>query len=234
MAGPYICEFRNRFSSKAGHSSAIVWRLLLWLIGTTFGLGAHAFEQIQRINGLTMQFGTDTFATANAFGRAMTTILQPQLQSAVSSEISSGSTSLLFEMPGLADLGGVNDASFAMGVVSASPVGLAGNPTAYSGNADLDWWYQANPADLDTNGVPKDQLAASISANQLTAGPGKISFTPNPVSATGFLTMSSAVIRAVIGASSAPLISTNQFPPGHLPDENLNPSLVSFAYRLRR
>jgi len=225
-----ICQFRdvkNRNSGKALHVFSS--RQLFWLLLVTFGPGAAAFEQDHRINGLTMQFGTDSFATANAFGRAMAPIFQSQLQTIVSSAISSGSTSLLFEMPGLADLRGVNDPSFKMGVVSGAPVGLGGNPKSYSGTADLDWWYEGNLMQLDTNGRPKNQIAASISASKLTAGPAEIIFDPSPVSATGYLAMSSALIKATVGASSAPLISTNQFPPGHLPDENINPLLVSFA-----
>src|SRR6266568_4856047 len=78
-------------------------------LGTT---GACAFEQDQRINGLTLQFGTDTFATRNAFGGAVGGTVQSQLQTQISSTVASGSTSMLLEMPGLADLTGVSVPSF--------------------------------------------------------------------------------------------------------------------------
>jgi hypothetical protein len=63
--------------------------------------GGRAFQEDQRINGLTLQFGIDAFATHNALGGALANGLGPSLQSATGASITSGSTSLIFEMLGL-------------------------------------------------------------------------------------------------------------------------------------
>src|ERR1700681_2462728 len=60
------------------------------------------FRQDQRINSLTLQFATDSFAAQNAFGGAFGSAVQGQFQSALGSGVTNGATSLLFEMPGLA------------------------------------------------------------------------------------------------------------------------------------
>ena len=178
-----------------------------------------------------MQFGTDAFAAANQFGNAFTGASQGQVQADISGGISSGSTSLVFEMPGLTDLTGTNQPTLQIGVVNAAPLMPAGNPAIYHGTSDLDWWYTPNASELDGNGVPTNQVLGAITASTLTAGPGRITFAPDPLVPylTGRLDMSSAVIKATVGSSSAPLQSTNAYPPGHLPSENLDPLLMSFA-----
>jgi hypothetical protein len=204
--------------------------LVLTGIGLILGTSrVWAFEQDQRINGLTLQFGTDTFATKNALGGAVASSVQPQLQAPISAGVASGATSLLFEMPGLTDLTGVNEPPFNIGVVNAAPIIPTNNPATYSGTSDLDWWYLPSPSDLDKNGHPKNQMSASISAKVLTGGPGEIIFGSSPLSGSGYMEISSAFIKASVGNSSAPLRSTNNFPPGYLSSEDLDPSLVSFA-----
>lgn len=84
------------------------------IVFLSFALGiskGHAFEQDQRINALMLQFATDAFATSNAFERAFAGSAQGQIHTSINSNIASGSTSLLFEMPNLADLSGSNAAS---------------------------------------------------------------------------------------------------------------------------
>ena len=188
---------------------------------------ARAFEQDQRFNSFTMQFGKNSFAVANAFGGAFTSIAQGQIQTAINGNVTSGSFTLLLEMPGLADLTGTNAPNLAIGVVNGSPVLNTNNPTPYSGNSDLDWWYAADPEAVDANGVPKGQIEGSIAAQVLTAA-GNLIF-PNPLGGNGVFAMSSVAVRATVGSSSAPLESTNGFPPGHLPSEHVDPQVVSFA-----
>src|SRR3989442_3523849 len=189
---------------------------------------ARAFEQDQRINALTLQFGTDTFATRNTFGGRFGAVLQPQLETSINSSVASGSIALLFTMPGLTDLTGTNDPSFQIGLVNGTPVIDPANPVSYSGTSDLDWWYTPNAGELDSNGVPINQLSGAIVSRILTAGPGRLSFASGLVT-TGRLDLSSVLLKANVGSSSAPLRSTNNFPPGHRPSENLDPHLVSFA-----
>jgi hypothetical protein len=190
--------------------------------------GGSAFQEDQRMNSLTLQFGTDAFAAHNRFGSAFTSSAQGQMQSAIDGGVSTGSTSMLLEMLGLGDLTGTNAPTLAVGVVNGAPVVDAGNPTGYNGNSDLDWWYTPSASDLDANGVPKVQLSGSIASNALTATGGTLTFAPAPLG-SGPLTMSSVYLAATVDGSSAPLESTNYFPPGHVPSEQIPPDLVSFT-----
>jgi hypothetical protein len=184
---------------------------------------AVAFEQDQRVNALTLQFGTDTFATANAFGGAFVGgAVRSQMQDGIDSSVADGSTSWLLEMPGLTDLSGTSSSPFNVGVVNGVPRVPNGNPSTYDGTADLDWWYDPAASSLI------HQLPASFAAATFNAGPGTIDLSMILGGAPSSLSMSSTRIRAVSGPSSAPLKSTNGFPPGHLPDENLPDSLTSF------
>src|SRR5215470_3946565 len=81
-----------------------------------------SFEVVQRINALTLQFTTDTFATHNAFGAAITGgPLRQALQDAYDASVADGSTSLLLEFPGLADLTGTAEPGVNVGFVDGAP-----------------------------------------------------------------------------------------------------------------
>jgi hypothetical protein len=190
---------------------------------------AAAFEQDHRMNTLTLQFGTNSFATANAFGGAFASASQGQLQSSINSHVTDGSFSFMFEMPGLTDLTGSNVPALEMGAVNAAPVFNTNNPATYSGNSDLDWWYSADPAGLDQNGVPTNHVSGSIVAHALLASASELAL-GNPLGTTNPLAMSAVVVKATVGSSSAPLQSTNGFPPGHLPGEHIDPALISFSF----
>src|SRR5260370_27837956 len=184
---------------------------IAFLLGGMLTRGAAAFEQDQRINALSVQFGTDSFATANALGRAFVNNLgQSQMTPATSNQIASGTVSILFEMLGLADLTGTNQSSFHVGVVNGLPVLTTNNPTVYSGHSDLDWWYTPNLRELDASGVPSTQLPASSAARALDAGSARLSFLPSPTG-NGWFDFSAVAIKATVGSSSAPLPSTNAF-----------------------
>ena len=221
---------RNRFTPLNG--------LLLrgWIVVLCAWLGPEtdAFEQDQRINSFTLQFTTDAFATVNAFGSAFVYgTTQAGLNAVIDANIVSDSLSLLMEMPGLTDLRGTNQASFQIGFVNGVPVLDTNNPTPYSGHSDLDWWYTPNVGELDAIGIPTRQLSASITTGVLSStNAGQISLIPSPLiprSQATRLDLSDTRIRADIGASSLPLQSSNGFPPGHRPTENIDPQLVSFA-----
>ena len=154
-------------NSKA-HLSAILSLLAVVLLSPPAAVPAEAagtpFRQVQRINGLTMQFGTDTFATANAYGGAFVgSAARSSMQGSINTAIGSGTNSLLLDMRTLTDLTGTNQPSFAMGAVNGPPAPGA----SYSGASDLDWWYVPNANEIDVNGVPIRQLSAAIAANAL-------------------------------------------------------------------
>lgn len=182
------------------------------------------FEQDQRINSLTIQFATDTVCTKNALGGAIGGLAQGQLQTPITSGINDGSITLLTAMLGITDLTGTNEASFKMGVLGGTPV--AG--TGYNGASDLDWWYTPDATDIDANRVPLTQADAVIVSHNLTAGPASLLFPPVLGGSTG-LQLSNTMIKAITGATSTPLVSSNNLPPGHLPSENLDPTLLSYG-----
>lgn len=188
------------------------------------------FVQVQRVNALSLQPGTDSFATHNAFGGAFVgSAAKTNIQSNIDSSVADGSVSWLLEMPGLTDLSGANNPSFNLGVLGATPVTPAGNPATYNGSSDLDWWYLPDPSDVQPDGSATHQLSATFSASTLSAGPGSVQLVLNFIGAVLTLDMSNVQLQAATDASSAPLRSTNGFPPGHQPGENLPDSLTSFA-----
>jgi len=205
------------------------FRLIVFILAG--GLDLHAaepfgFEQDQRINQLTLQFGTDTFATTNTFGHAFASVVQGQVQTPIAQAIADGSISLLFTFPGLADLTGTNAPSLLLGVVNASPIQQG--PATYSGTSDLDWWYLLSPTDVVAGGTPLQQGAGSISNRVLNADFGRLNFEHSPLSANAGLTLFSTVLTASNGTASMPRQSANNFPPGHSPGEGISPALVSF------
>lgn len=180
------------------------------------------------MNSLTMQFGTDTFATANKFGGAFGSSWQSQIQSGISNRLADGAFSMLLVFSDLDDLAGVDDPSLQIGVLRAFPVNPPRNPSPYSGQSDLDWWYAAEFAQTNATGAPNQQLPASLAAKALSAGPGYFTL-KNPLSSFGTFAMSSTVLRAVTGNAIAPVQSTNGFPPGHVLSESVPAGLTSFS-----
>jgi hypothetical protein len=224
-------------SEVNGDRHVAVSRRLTWLVlfaltvavSSAAAADAVGFEQDQRVNALTLQFGTDEFATANAFGGAFVgSAARSQMQASLDSSVADGSTSWLLEMPGLTDLTGTDAPSINVGIMDGTPRLPAGNPSAYDGTSDLDWWYDPLASDIDPDGSAIDQLPASFTGGTFDAGPGAISLNMPLAGVPATVRMSSTRIRAVSGPSSTPLKSTNGFPPGHLPDENLPDSLTSF------
>jgi hypothetical protein len=193
----------------------------------TVAVMSSNFQQDQRINSLTMQFVTDSFATHNALGGAIAPAGQANVQSSISAGVTNGATSLLMEFPGISDLTGTNVASLSMGTLGGSPIEPAGNPATYDGNSDLDWWYAPNPTEIDSTGKPVDQMTGSITSHALIASAGAINLDLNEAG-LGTQLLSSVQLVASTGASSAPLKS-NGFPPGHLPIEKVPATLQSFA-----
>jgi len=77
------------------HSCALHWRSRGLPFLALAGAGsAGAFEQDQRINSLTLQSGTDSFAT-NALGQAFTGVMVANLQTTINANLASGKVSLV-------------------------------------------------------------------------------------------------------------------------------------------
>lgn len=168
-----------------------------------------AFEQVHRMNKIEMMFDTDAYCTSNALGGAIGGVAQGQIQDAVSGGVADGSISILLPFLGLDDLTGANAAAFTLGSYPGAPTATAGV-------------YIADPTALDADRNPVATLLASISSSALSVGPGSLAFAMTlGGGAPANIRLSSAKLRATIGASSAPV--------GHAASENLDPALKSFA-----
>ncbi|HUJ26980.1 MAG TPA: hypothetical protein VLW85_13230 [Myxococcales bacterium] len=184
------------------------------------------FEQEQRADAVTMQFGTSATCAANALGGAIASAAQSQFQTSVTTSVANGSLTMAFKFMGLADLTGAGSQSFRLGALTGSPYAAPSGET-YNGASDLDWWYATSSADYDGNRDPTQALDATLSGNKLSAGPGSMSLTLAFGGGPVALAASNVRIGATIGSSSAPTEASAT--PGHLPGEHLDPSLKSFA-----
>jgi cysteine-rich repeat protein len=190
------------------------------------------FEQTHRVNGLILQRGTDGLCAANAFGGSFAAnffgdTAYNQVQSSLAGGVTAGQTNVILHMLGLDDLSGAMDPAFEVGIVGGTPV--QPGSTGYNGNNDLDWWYEIDPLSIDAQRVPINRLPASVALNALSAGPGEAEL--NIILAGGLATfhVSSLNLSVATGAVSTPTTATGDLPPGHLPNENLDPALQSFA-----
>jgi cysteine-rich repeat protein len=119
--------------------------------------------------------------------------------------------------PGSSEFGGTNPSDL------ACPLDCT-----YDGNNDLDWWYVRDPASVDANEDPLEQLSGQIAAGRLTAGPGTVNlnllFALQPALVKLFDTKVEALVDGLV---TAPTVSTTGTPPGHLASEHLSPALTS-------
>ena len=184
------------------------------------------FEQDHRANGVTMQFGTDSLCTANALGGAIAGVAQNTLQTSLTNGVKSGATTVMFKFLGLTDLSGTNQAQVALGALGGKPVPPPGGVT-YDGNNDQEWWYTTDPTSIDGTRSPKSSLTGNIVAKVLNVA-GTMDLTITLAGGQAQLHLSNAKVRANIGGTSAPLLSSNAMTPGHLAGEHLDPLLASF------
>jgi cysteine-rich repeat protein len=191
---------------------------------------ACRFEQCHRVNSLSIGLPpnnlTTTFCPKNALGSAITgSLAQGQISDALSGGVKDGSITISLKAFGLDDLTGTADPSLALGVLTGSPVT---GTTTYDGTADLDWWYTTAATVIDAMRNPTTMLAATIAAKVINAGPSNITITISLAGTPATLDMLRAKLRGNIGNPNKPLVSTGGTP-GHLPSENLDPALQSFA-----
>lgn len=178
------------------------------------------FEQVQRLNRIDMMFNTDSYCSSNALGGAIGSAAQSQIQDAVNTSVNDGSISVLLAFLGLTDLSGQSAPSFTMGSVVGDPTG----PNA------LDAWYTVNSSSVDADRNPAATLPGAITNGALSVGPGNLAFALNlgGTSPTN-VRLSNGKVRAQVGASSVPTVSSAGSSPGHLTSEQLDPALSSFA-----
>ena len=185
------------------------------------------FEQLQRAIWFKMQFTTDAVCIRNQLGGAVVNgTAQSQLQSSIDAGIADGSTSILLTALGISDLTGTSEPPFQLGFVSGTPE-TRGGTLPYNGTNDLDWWYVIDPTTVDGAREPLSTLSAVVASHVLSAGPGPVMAPVLPGGPP--MRMTSTVLTVTTGAASTPLVSASGDPPGHLPAENLDPALVSYA-----
>src|SRR5438128_3160947 len=131
------------------------------------------FEENLRMNTLAIQFGADSFCTANVLGGSIGSRAQQGVQTELSANVTAGVLTMGFTALGIADLTGAKAQSFKLGALSGTPWN-APPLHHYDGSRDLDWWYHTRPADLDAKRVPLAQLPARLASGKLSAGPGKM------------------------------------------------------------
>lgn len=183
---------------------------------------ACQFEQSQRVNSFTLQFGTDAFCTENAFGSAFVqNAAQMSFQTGLAQRVHDGSLSLLFTWGGLADPTGSTDSSVTLGWIVGSSTPIAN----YDGTSDLDWWHVAPPDTLNANRKPVTKLTGALASGVLTTAPGKVKL---PLLSNLPLDLSSTKLKLSVSAASKPLVSAGSSP-GHLVSEHLDPALTSFT-----
>jgi cysteine-rich repeat protein len=187
------------------------------------------FEQTHKLIDLNIERTPGT-CPANRFGGAFTLISGSagQTNAGIDASIAAGTTAILLQFLGLEDPAADDDAGLEVGILSSLPV--RDGPATYNGNApsDLDWWYTPDPAALDPARQPISRLAGTLTAGALATTPGQADIRLIIGGGPATLSLSSLTLNASIGADNTPLTSTG-FTPGHLPAEDVDPALQSFA-----
>ena len=185
---------------------------------------ACRFEQAHRANSLEQRYDTDAVCPANAFGGSIGSAAQDQVNEALAEDVASGAITIMFKAMNLGDLRGQNEDAFQLGTLQGAPHAGPG----YNGAADLDWWYDVKSQSVDSEKNPADQLLASIVDRKLTAGPGSLNLHMSMAGTPVLLALKNTVVRGVTDGNAALTISDGGTP-GHVAEENVDPSLTSFT-----
>lgn len=170
------------------------------------------FEQVHRMNSISMLFSTDNFCTANAIGGAIKSVAQSQISTAINNAVGDGSLSVLLQAAGLADATGENG-SFTLESYVGAPVSTS--------SLGLDAAFTASKTSLNPDLTPKVSMPATSTSGAVAAGPGDLAFSLALAGAPVNINLSNARTKATVGASSAP--------GGHAASQHLDPSLETFA-----
>lgn len=169
------------------------------------------FEQVHRMNTISMMFNTDTFCTANAIGGAIRSVAQSQISSALTSAVNDGSLSILLQAVG-GDPTGENGA-FTMESYTGAP--------ANSSSMGVDSVFTASKSSLNADLTPKVSMPATSTSGAVSAGPGTVAFSLALGGPAISVNLSNARTKAAVGASSAPA--------NHAASQHLDPALQTFA-----
>lgn len=186
------------------------------------------FEQVVRVSSLRLQFGADETCPRNGLGAAFALPVRSLIQEAWARDIGTGRLNMLFHFLSVPDLAGEQSGPVALGVSFAQRVAGDGHDAA----EELDWWYAVEPELLQPDRLPRQIVAAQLEDRELRCGPVTLPLRLNTAgSAAGPLTaleLHDARLSAEIGSAEQLSASMGQ-PPGHLPAENLDPELRTFA-----
>jgi cysteine-rich repeat protein len=187
------------------------------------------FEQEQRATALTMLGATDSYCTKNALGaQALTSTGLSTIQGSLNTDVKSGAIDVMFKFMGNgatpADLSGTTGA-VSLGSLGGAPVNA--DAGAYSGTADLDWWYTVDPNTIDSNRNPLSSLAGTYTSKTLNAGPGLLTLGLILSGSPAKLAMWNVILTAAIGPTNAPTVSTGATP-GQLASSHDATGLTSF------
>ena len=197
------------------------------------------FEQEMRTTSLVFFGSTDAFCTTNALGsQAITATGLGAIQKGINADVIAGVTNMIFKFTGSgaepADLTGttgpVTLGSLA-GVPQDADAGADGGQAdggGYRGNSDVDWWYTVDPTMIDPVArTPLTALTGTYANKTLTTTSGEITVKMNLSGSAARLDLWGARLQIVMGTATAPAMSSNGMPPGHLASEHIKPGLMS-------
>jgi cysteine-rich repeat protein len=184
------------------------------------GCGATCrFELSHRMSTLVVNYTSTATCPLNQFGSAFQSIAQGTLQQALDTSVNDGSTSIVVTLLDLNDLSGMSQGALTGGFLNAPPVMPFASTT-------IDDWFTASVGELDAARLPTSTLSGTLSARLLSLGPGTITPAISLFGAPAAMRLSTARVSATLnGPITAPAVSTGG-PPGHLPTESLDPSLM--------
>jgi len=187
------------------------------------------FEQVTRATQIVLQWAHDTFCTKDVLLEAILNAgignVHGTLQGDVNTYVTNATDNVIFKYFGITDLTGQSG----MASVGSYNATLTSAYTgAFTGNADLDWWYALDAT--TAGGSPLFTPSTKESAGTFTGGVLNAAGGHVLVSAFGTALLDLANIKLqlpIASPATKPTASTGA-PPGHLAGENLDPALTSF------
>ena len=186
------------------------------------------FEQLTRATTLSIQWAHDTFCTTDVLFEAVKDPLfanvHSTLQGDLNTAVTNGSDNVILEYFSITDLTGQNGTA-SVGSYNALATTYTG---AFTGNADLDWWYS-----LDTTTAGASPLfTPTVKQSTGTFTAGVLNATGGHVLVSAFGTslfdLANVKLQLPIAKTATKPTASTGAAPGHLASENLDPTLTSF------
>jgi cysteine-rich repeat protein len=182
------------------------------------------FELVQRTTALALAGGSDADCAHNAIGNAMSADARFVLNTAFTTSVGNGGGFLVWFSDLHDPAGTVAQSPLTAALFTATPMTKAG----YSGSADLDWWYAANPQGLGPGRIPTAQITGSLSKlGAVEIGPANLTLLFSLAGDYAPVTFSHLRITMRFDAASPPSLATGSAPPGHVAGEHLDPALTA-------